>query len=163
MILTRRELLDGKHHVDVADDVVVLREHGALAVDHAVGRAALLAKVDDGVGLERGERLGEELPVADVADLEVDVLPGDLAPAPHTVVRRRDGRERVEAEGEVELAAAEVVDDGDGVAARREVEGGGPAAVAVAACGLVGGDGDGVSEGARFRGRAACGSRVQPN
>ena len=77
---TRRELLDGEHDVDVADDVVVLREHGALAVDHAVGRAALLAEVHDRVGAEAGDGLREELPVADVADLQVDLLAADLAP-----------------------------------------------------------------------------------
>jgi len=58
----------------------VLREHRALAVDHAVRRAALLAKVHHRVGPEAGEGLGEELPVADVAHLEVDVVAADLAP-----------------------------------------------------------------------------------
>jgi hypothetical protein len=131
--LTRRQLLDGEHHVDVADDVVVLREDRALPVDHRVGRRALLAKMHDGVGLERRERLLEELPVADVADLQVEVLPGNLGPGAHAVVDGRDGRERVQPEREVKLPAAEVVDERDLVTARREVEGRGPAAVAVAA------------------------------
>jgi hypothetical protein len=56
------------------------------------------------------------------------------APA-HAVVDGGDGRQRVQPQGEVKLAAAEVVHDTDGVAARRQVQRGGPAAVAVAACG----------------------------
>lgn len=53
----------------------------------------------------------------------------------HAVVDGGDGRERVEAQGEVELAAAEVVDDRHLVTARRQVQRGRPAAVAVAAWG----------------------------
>jgi len=111
----------------------VLRKDGALAVDHRVGRRALLAEVHDGVGLERRERLRQKLPVADVADLQVEVPPGHVGPRAHALVERRDGRERVEPQGQVKLAAAQIVDDADLVPARREVEGGGPAAVAVAA------------------------------
>ncbi len=72
--------LDGKEDVDGADDVVVLREDGAVAVDHRVGRRPLLAKVHHRVRLERIEGLREELKVADVAHLQIDVLPRDLAP-----------------------------------------------------------------------------------
>ena len=74
------DLLDRKQHVDGADDVVGLCVDGALAVNHGVGSAALLAKVDDRVGIELAERLSEELEVADVAHFEVDVLPRDLSP-----------------------------------------------------------------------------------
>ncbi len=58
----------------------MLREDGPGAVDHGVGRRALLAEVHHRVGLEALERLGQELKVADVADLQLDVLPADLAP-----------------------------------------------------------------------------------
>ena len=47
------ELADGEEHVEGADDVVDLGEDGVLAVDHRVGRGALLGEVHDGVGLER--------------------------------------------------------------------------------------------------------------
>jgi hypothetical protein len=75
-----RPHLDSEEHVDSADDVVVLREDRALAVNHGVWRGALLAKVHDGIWHEAAESLREELPVADVADLQADVLSGDLAP-----------------------------------------------------------------------------------
>jgi hypothetical protein len=53
--------------------------------------------MDDGVGLERSESLLHKLPVADVADLQVDVLARNLAPSAHAVVDGRDGRQGVEA------------------------------------------------------------------
>jgi len=68
--LTWHQLLNGKHNVNVANDVVVLGEDSPLAVDHGVGGAALLAKVHNGIWLEGGDCLGQELPVADVADLQ---------------------------------------------------------------------------------------------
>jgi hypothetical protein len=52
----------------------------------------------------------------------------------HALVRGSDGREGVQAQLQVPGAAGEVVQDGHLVAAGGEVEGGGPAAVAVAAC-----------------------------
>jgi hypothetical protein len=79
-VAVRHELLDRKHHVDVADHVVVLREHRALAINHGVGGGPLLAEVHDRVGAEGGDGLRQELPVADVADLQVNVAPADLAP-----------------------------------------------------------------------------------
>lgn len=76
--------LDGEEDVDGADDVVLLREDGARAIDHGVWRRALLAKVHDRVWLKCLESLREELEVADVAHLQVDVLPRDLSPpVPH--------------------------------------------------------------------------------
>ena len=74
------DLLDGEQHIDGADDIVLLRVHRALPVDHRVGSAALLAKVHDGVGVELAECLPEELEVTDVPDLELDVLPRDFSP-----------------------------------------------------------------------------------
>eukprot|EP00983_Pelagomonas_calceolata_P017745 557176-Pelagomonas_calceolata.AAC.8 len=38
--------LDGVQHVERAHDIVALSVHCVLAVDHGVGRAALLAEVD---------------------------------------------------------------------------------------------------------------------
>jgi len=59
------------------------------------------------------------------------------APTPHSlanaVVDRGDWGEGVQAQRQVKLAAAEVVHDRDVVAARGQVQRGGPAAVAVAA------------------------------
>ena len=72
--------LDGKEDVGGADDVVVLREDGPGAVDHGVGRRALLPEVHHRIGLEALERLREEVKVADVPNLQLDVLPADLPP-----------------------------------------------------------------------------------
>jgi len=58
--------------VEGANDVVVLGEDGALAVQHGVRRAALLAEVDGGVGEEVGPGGGEELVVGHVAGVESD-------------------------------------------------------------------------------------------
>mmetsp|Transcript_4627 Transcript_4627/g.19072 ORF Transcript_4627/g.19072 Transcript_4627/m.19072 type:complete len:343 (-) Transcript_4627:35-1063(-) len=132
-VALRGELLDGVAHVDGAHDVVGLGEHGAGAVHHRVRRGALLSEVNARGGLKRLKRGGEELVVADVADVELDALAGDFFPDADALVDALDRGERVESELVVEGAAAHVVDDGDLVAAVGEVEGGGPAAVAVAA------------------------------
>eukprot|EP00982_Pelagococcus_subviridis_P007804 30735-Pelagococcus_subviridis.AAC.10 len=132
-VAVRRELLDRVHEVDVAHDVVRLREDRLGAVHHGVGRGALLAKVHRGGGLELLERRAEELVVAHVADEELDVLPGDFLPLPHALVDAPDRGQGVEPEGVVHAAAAEVVDDAYLVAAVAEVKRGRPAAVPVAA------------------------------
>ena len=66
--------LDGKHDIDGANDIVVLCVDGACSVDHGVGRAALLPKVDHSVWLEADKDILQELPVTDVAYLEVNVV-----------------------------------------------------------------------------------------
>lgn len=50
------------------------------AVGNDVTPRSARTEVHDVVGREGTERLGEELPVAQVADLQADVLAGDLAP-----------------------------------------------------------------------------------
>lgn len=72
--------LDGIQDVDGANDVVVLCEHGALAVNHGVGRGALLAEVDHGVRRKGGERIPEKLKVANVANCQLNVVAADFAP-----------------------------------------------------------------------------------
>jgi len=93
----------------------------------------LLPKVDDCVRLKLAKGGPQKLEIAHVADEQFDVLAGDLAPRLHPVVRRRDRGERLHAQRGVVPAARQVVHDAHGVAAGGEVEGGGPAAVAVAA------------------------------
>jgi len=44
---TWRQLLDGKHNVDVSNHIVVLCEDGPLPVDHGVRGTALFTKVHD--------------------------------------------------------------------------------------------------------------------
>ncbi len=68
-----------------------------------------------------GERTGAATPARPRAPLDARV-------------RGRDGRQRVQAQLQVERAPAEVVHDADRVAARAQVQRGGPAAVPVPAC-----------------------------
>ncbi len=53
----KRTHLDGKEDIDGADDIVLLREDSARAVNHGVRRRPLLAKVHNRVWLERLEGL----------------------------------------------------------------------------------------------------------
>ena len=128
-----RVLLDGVHQVDGAHHVVGLREHRARAVHHGVRRRPLLTEVHRRRGLKRLERGGEELVIADVPDEELNLVPRNLLPLAHALVDALDGGQGVEPELVVERAAAHVVHDGHFVPAVRQVQCGGPAAVAVAA------------------------------
>mmetsp|Transcript_12276 Transcript_12276/g.26479 ORF Transcript_12276/g.26479 Transcript_12276/m.26479 type:complete len:333 (-) Transcript_12276:430-1428(-) len=90
------DLLDGKQHVDSSHNVVGLGVHGPLAVDHGVGGGALLPEVHHGIGAEVAEGLAKELPVADVTDLQLDVLARHLLPLPDAVVDAGDGGQGVQ-------------------------------------------------------------------
>ena len=79
-MIKSKTYLDGKEDVGGADDVVVLREDGPGAVNHGVGRRALLAKMHHGIWLEALKRLGQEVKVADVPNVQLNVLPTDLSP-----------------------------------------------------------------------------------
>ena len=132
-VALRGELLDGVQDVDGTHDVVRLREHGAGAVHHGVRGRALLTKVNARGRLELLERGGQEFIVADVADEEVDILAADFLPLANALVDTLDRSQRVEAELIVKSTAAQVVNDGHGIATLGKVEGGRPAAIAVAA------------------------------
>lgn len=108
-VAVRVVVLDGVEDVDGAHDVVCLGVDGVLPVDHRVGGRALLPEVDDVVGHELLEGLGEEGPVVDVAHHELHGLPRDAVPRVHAVVRRGDGGECVHAKLGVVLPAHEVV------------------------------------------------------
>jgi hypothetical protein len=62
------------------------------------------------------------------------VAPANLPPCAHAVVDAGDGGERVQAQRQVKLAPAQVVHDAHLVAASRQVQRSGPAAVAVTTC-----------------------------
>jgi hypothetical protein len=72
--------LDGEQDIDGADHVVGLCEHGPLPINHGVGGAALLSKVDDCIRVEVPEGLPKELPVTDVTNGQLNVLATDLTP-----------------------------------------------------------------------------------
>ena len=128
-----RAVADREQDVEVADDVVRLGVGRVPDVDHRVGRRRLLAVVDDRVGPEAVDDRLDEGVVGQVADEELDLVLGDLAPGADPLVEGRDREERPDAELELPLALGEVVDDGDPMAGPREGHRGRPAEVAVAA------------------------------
>ena len=74
------ELAQREQQVQRAHHVVHLGEDRVLAVDHGIGRGALLGEMNHGVRLEVLDRGGEKVVVGHVADEELDVLSGDLLP-----------------------------------------------------------------------------------
>ena len=66
--------LDSKHDIDGSNDIVLLGIDSPCSVDHGVWGTPLLSKVHDCIWLEAGENVFQELPVADVSNLQVDVV-----------------------------------------------------------------------------------------
>ena len=93
-VAVRRAVADGEHDVEVADDVVGLGVRGVPDVDHRVGRRGLLAVVDDRVGAEPVDDRFDEGVVGQVADEELDLALGHLAPGADPLVEGRDREER---------------------------------------------------------------------
>mmetsp|Transcript_33118 Transcript_33118/g.55486 ORF Transcript_33118/g.55486 Transcript_33118/m.55486 type:complete len:277 (+) Transcript_33118:1036-1866(+) len=124
-------VLDGVEGVDGAHDVVGLGEDTLLAAEHGVGRGPLLAEVHHGIGQEALHGLAEEPVVCDVANVEIDLLAGELLPLGHAIVDGRDGGEGLCAALLVHVAADEAVHDGHLVALLGQVQRGGPPAVSI--------------------------------
>ena len=87
-VLRQAAHLDGKHDIDCANDIVVLGVNSASSVDHGVGRASLLSKVDNRIGLEADKHIFQELPVTDVSYLQVNMLARNLAPPAHVCLQK---------------------------------------------------------------------------
>jgi hypothetical protein len=112
-VTVRHVLVDREEHVEVADDVVVLRVDRVAPIDHRVGRSPLLGVVHDRVRLVAREDFGDELPVQQVAVLEPYRLAADLLPGLHALLRVGDRREALGPELVIYRPADEVVDDDD--------------------------------------------------
>jgi hypothetical protein len=97
------------------------------------GRRRLFAVVDDRVGAERPEDALHEPVVHEVADEQLDVVLGHLAPRADALVERRHREQRLHADGLLPVALRHVVHDGDLGPAAGEVHRRGPAEVSVAA------------------------------
>ena len=82
----RVDLGDRVQQVERADDIVDLCVHAVLAVDHGVGRAALLGEVHDGVRPETPHHVVHEGLVGQVADEGLEALARDVFPAVHPLV-----------------------------------------------------------------------------
>ncbi|MNE59606.1 hypothetical protein D3C80_1547130 [compost metagenome] len=101
---------------------------------HRIGGGALFGEVDDAVGRpvpDQGDQTVELL-----TDCQIDEVDGsarDLLPGGDAFAHGADGRQGLDLQLIVDVAPAEVVDDQHVPAARREVQGRGPAAEAVAA------------------------------
>src|SRR6185437_10552267 len=125
--------LHGPNEVQGADHVVGLAEDGAVHVHHRVGRGGLFAIVDDGIGAERLQHVGDNAVVAQIADEQLDAVAGYLLPVAHPVVQGADGQQGLNIQFHFPAAFAEVIEHGDLVTALGKVHGGGPTEVAVAA------------------------------
>ena len=126
-----RKLSQRKQHVQCADHVVDLRERCVAAVNHRVGRGALLREMNHGFRLEFLNRSGQKFVVGHVSDEEFDGLAGVRVPGAQPVGERADRSEGLRAELEIPLAAQKVVYDCDRVTLLRQIQSRGPAAIAV--------------------------------
>ena len=112
----REEFPHGKKDIQRAYDIVHLRKHGVFAIDHRIGRRALLGEVHDGFRFARPKRGRQKIVIGDVADKHIDILTGQVLPHAHTVAQRTNGRERLRAEFMIPQAPHIIVDDSNGVA-----------------------------------------------
>ncbi len=101
-------------------------------VDHRVGRGWLLTVVHDRIGLEVTDDVLNERVVGQIADLEADLAPGQLAPRGHPILEAADGHERRDTHLPLPATLGEVVRHAYVVPARGQVHRLGPAEVAVA-------------------------------
>jgi len=129
----RVDLSDGVHEVQRADHVVHLGVDRVLPVDHGVRSGSLLAEVHNGVRRAVGHGGVRERGVGQVADAQVDLAPRHLAPGGDPLLERGDGHEAAHAHFDVVLPPHEIVHHGDVMTESREMEGRGPAEIAVAA------------------------------
>ena len=135
------------HHVDIetalhdrgqqvmgAVDVVV---HGVAlggAALHRVGRGPLLGEVHHRIGALGQQQIHQSLVLMGQVELhKAHRLATHLVPGPQPLGHGGDGGERLNLQVDVDLAAAEVVDDDDLVARIGQVDRAGPTAEAVAA------------------------------
>ena len=125
------ELAEGEEEIERADDVVHLGEDGVLAVDHRIGRGALLGKMDHGVGAHGFDGGSEKIVVGDIAGKLVDVLAGQLAPDAQAFGQGLNGGQSLNAQFMVPLAAGKIVDNRDRMTFLRQIQGSGPPAVSV--------------------------------
>src|SRR5579875_1230967 len=127
----RAAVPDRVEEVEGPGEVLDLRRHRVVDVDHRVGGAPLLGQVDDRIGAFPREHLVDEPVVAKVAPVEghrpAERRPDRFEPPGE----RRDRRRRPAADLPDPAARHEVVDADDLVALGQEPEREGPARVAV--------------------------------
>ena len=116
-VALRKALSEEIEHVQRTRDVVLLRVHGMVAVNHGIGRRALLAVVNDHIRLKLPQLAVEEVEVRDVAGCYIDAPAARVVPGPHPLVQRADWDQAVGAELFVRPAAREVIDHQHAVAA----------------------------------------------
>ena len=114
--------------VDVVVDGVALSG----AALHGVRGSPLFGEVHHGVGLFLDQQVEQALVlVGDVHVHEAHGLTADLLPGLQPLADARNRCERLDFQVDVDLAAAEVVDDHDLVTLVRQIHGAGPATEAV--------------------------------
>jgi hypothetical protein len=77
--------------LSVPDHVVDLGEDRVFAVDHGIGRRALLGEMDHGFGFKGLDRGREKVVVGDIADKRLDGPPGVLLPDFQSLRQGADG------------------------------------------------------------------------
>src|SRR5208283_4723826 len=112
-------------------DVVDLRENRVLAVDHRIRRGSLLGEMDHCVRLEIANCRREKIVVVHVADEQLNDVPGQRLPRANPLRQRPYGRQRLNAEFVIPLAAGKIVDDSDRMSTPRQIQRCRPPAVAV--------------------------------
>src|SRR5215472_17138396 len=100
-------------------------------VDHRVRRGALLREMDDGLWSKCLERRNQKIVITDVADKYLDSFARQVLPHAQTVRQRTDWRERLRPQFVVPQSAHIVINNGDGMALLRQIEGRRPTAIAV--------------------------------
>jgi error-prone DNA polymerase len=126
-------LRDRVQQVERAQDVVRLGVDRMVAVDHGVGRGALLREVHHRVRAEIADHAVGEYRIDQIADVAADFLASEFPPGRDPRAQRLDRHEAVGAEFVVVMPAREVVGDRDLVAVLRQVQGRRPAEVPVPA------------------------------
>ncbi len=106
------QLADREEQIQSADDVVDLSGNRMLAVDHRIRRGPLLGEMDHCVGLTGFDRGSEEVVIGHVADQQLDILAGEIAPGLETFGKRPDWCQGLNAEFMVPLPPHEVVYSG---------------------------------------------------
>ena len=115
-------------------DVVVHRVALGRRGPHRVRRRPLLSEVHDRVRPQLGQHRNELVVLGgQVQADEADLLAGDLFPDPDPLADRPDRRQRLDLQVDVDLATAQIIDDGHIVATVRQVKRGRPATETIAA------------------------------
>ena len=125
------DFFDGPEQVEIVDDIVLLGPDAVCLVDHRVGRRGHLAQVHDGIGLEVGEAGFDEVVVGEVANAEIQLDAEGVMEGAQALFARGDGLRADAADFGHPLPPQEQIGAGHFMTMRPQINGQGPAEVAV--------------------------------